>query len=553
MPLIRDISADRLPALITSTIRGPQLLTVVRRRIENSIGIIDIFAGPGGLGEGFSSFEPNAGYRPFRIGVSAEMEQSAHATLRLRAFYRLLREREGNMPKQYLAYLQAAAAGKALPPESHFADGPLRTLWEEAAQEALNLKLGEPEHNSALYERINEVRQRHERLVLIGGPPCQAYSVVGRARQRNVKGFRTRGDHRHFLYREYLEILSRFTPDVFIMENVKGILSSTVGGRNMFASIREDLMDPGQALGKASSASVASHRYVLLPIHLESGSSRCPERAAGDPKEFVIRCENHGVPQARHRVIIMGVRADHADRALGVAGLHIPDVHPRLTDALSGLPTLRSGLSRRADVPNEWASAMERQKKRVSSALSRGSTSLRNRILSIPVDPALPRGSITYAAEPTGFAAQLWHRDQQVVVNHETRGHMESDLGRYLFCASYAMEHGRCLPLTEFPEVLKPEHANTDSGDFADRFRVQLPNRPSSTITSHLSKDGHAFIHWDASQCRSLTVREAARLQTFSDDYLFLGNRTQQFVQVGNAVPPIIARQIAKVVWSILD
>lgn len=528
-------------------------MSAVRSRKQDTIGIIDIFAGPGGLGEGFSCFEPKAEYRPFRIGVSAEMEQSAHSTLRLRAFYRLLREREGSMPRQYLAYLQATAAGTAQPPQIYFSEGPLRLLWEEAAAEALNLTLGEPEHNKALYERIMKVRQQHDRLVLIGGPPCQAYSLVGRARQRNVKGFRTKGDHRHFLYREYLEILSRFTPDVFIMENVKGILSSTVGGRNMFASIRADLMHPGRALGNAASASEAADRYVLLPIHIDSGSTRCPERAAANPKEFVIRCESHGVPQARHRVILMGVRADHADRALGVPGLLRPDKQPCVTEALSGLPRLRSGLSRRADVPHEWASAMERQKKRVSSALSRGATSLRNRISSVQVDPTLPRRSTYYDGVPEGFAAQLWHRDQQVLVNHEARGHMETDLGRYLFCASYAMEYGRCLPLTEFPNGLKPTHANTDSGDFADRFRVQMPDRPSSTVTSHLSKDGHAFIHWDARQCRSLTVREAARLQTFSDDYLFLGNRTQQFVQVGNAVPPIIARQIAKVVWSILE
>jgi len=139
------------------------------------------------------------------------------------------------------------------------------------------------------------------------------------------------------------------------------------------------------------------------------------------------------------------------------------------------------------------------------------------------------------------------------VLNHESRGHMPSDLGRYLFCAAFGQEHGRSPTSADFPNKLAPKHANWDSGDFQDRFKVQVKLKPSSTVTSHLSKDGHAFIHWDANQCRSLTVREAARLQTFPDDYLFLGNRTQQYVQVGNAVPPLLARQIAHVVWSILS
>jgi DNA (cytosine-5)-methyltransferase 1 len=141
----------------------------------------------------------------------------------------------------------------------------------------------------------------------------------------------------------------------------------------------------------------------------------------------------------------------------------------------------------------------------------------------------------------------------EVVLNHESRGHMREDLNRYVFASCFASIQGRSPKGHQDFNLpgLAPKHTNWESGNFADRFRVQLRDWPSTTITSHISKDGHYYIHPDPLQCRSLTVREAARLQTFPDNYYFLGNRTQQYHQVGNAVPPALSEMIASLVLDI--
>ena len=150
-----------------------------------------------------------------------------------------------------------------------------------------------------------------------------------------------------------------------------------------------------------------------------------------------------------------------------------------------------------------------------------------------------------------------WFRQGTVGLTlHESRSHMKSDLHRYLFASSFAKVMGHSPALQDFPAELRPDHRNIDralaKGLFSDRFRVQCADRPSSTVTSHISKDGHYFIHYQPEQSRSLTVREAARLQTFPDSYFFCGNRTQQYHQVGNAVPPLLAMQVANSVFGIL-
>ena len=130
---------------------------------------------------------------------------------------------------------------------------------------------------------------------------------------------------------------------------------------------------------------------------------------------------------------------------------------------------------------------------------------------------------------------------------------MPSDLARYLFAATFARTFGRSPKRHDFPLAFAPNHANWHSGSFDDRFRVQVANQPGTTVTSHIAKDGHYFIHPDPHQCRSLTVREVARLQTFRDNYFFHGSRSKQYIQVGNAVPPFLAHQIARTLWNVLD
>ena len=518
--------------------------------MNNYFPIIDLFAGPGGLGEGFSAFTTQEKSRPFRIGLSIEKDYYAHKTLQLRSFFRQFTT--DKVPEDYYSYLRGnfdfLLLNERYPVEMH-----------QAMNEAWLAELGAVDPQ-IVDEKIITALNGVKRWVLIGGPPCQAYSLVGRSRNGGTKP----EDARLYLYREYLRIIALHSPPVFIMENVKGLLSSRINNELIFDKILSDLRRPCAAIINAFekiSFSAADNEYNLFSLVNESS-----ETASGwkelDPRDFIIKSEEYGIPQARHRVIILGIRKDLSPTGADVL---TPSSPIDVKTVLAGLPSLRSGLSKTKDGDDAWKNAIQTilKLKTVTCYRDDSGSQVLQKIQEIANNlraPEAGRGS-DFIFTPTSQHDDCSHYyiDHRMcgICNHSTRGHMVEDLHRYLFAACYAKVHERSPTLHSFPKELLPHHSNVEKavqgGHFEDRFRVQVETRPSTTITSHIAKDGHYYIHPDPSQCRSLTVREAARLQTFPDNYFFEGPRTEQYKQVGNAVPPLLAKQIAKVVYDVLQ
>lgn len=515
-------------------------------RPNTPIPVVDLFAGPGGLGEGFSALDDGSA---FRILVSAEMDKAAHQTLRLRAFYRLLK-RQG--PEALRAYYRFCNGITSTP-----WDDATASAWVEAGAEARCLTLGTTEGNADLENVLSSSGIGPARpWVLIGGPPCQAYSLVGRARNRGKADYRPEDDHRHFLYREYLRVIQKYRPAIFVMENVKGILSSEVGEQRIFHTILRDLADPDKAVGEAPGTGYRIHSLVV-PEAFDCNMD--PEKF--DARQFIIKAELFGIPQARHRVILLGIRAD-IDVASGLLKQTSPIF---IREALQGMPRLRSRITKQPDSGNLWAAEIRKHlEEMIAEAVARSDLKplvQKLKTAKSMVSDALGHGSVRLPRhednrKPTSTLMNWYHDPElKVWLNEEARGHMSSDLRRYVYCASFseAFDHSPKGHSEFHLSGLHPAHKNWKTGDFANRFRVQRYDDPSTTITSHIAKDGHYFIHPDPSQCRSLTVREAARLQTFPDNYFFLGTRTEQFHQVGNAVPPLLATQIAEIVRETLS
>ncbi|MCX4191017.1 DNA cytosine methyltransferase [Methylophaga sp. OBS1] len=592
-------------------------LQKMKSNSKNKITVIDLFAGPGGLGEGFSNCRPNS---PFQIAMSVEYEKNAHDTLTLRSFYRKLTKQEREL--FYYPYITSSDEDTKKARKEEMIQK-CRDKWDEARKETLlkpralgkpdkwkKIRKGEPisdvddketQDELEIIERIRQIKSSTTGpLIVIGGPPCQAYSVNGRNRIKAIKDYSPENDERFFLYQEYLRVIDEADPDVFVMENVEGILSAKLAtGELIFERIKRELVRPDKIED--------NEHYDIYSLVRE------PDEPATDTagplyksnKKLVINASKFGVPQARKRVILLGIKHKYGP----VDDFMREDVlpTPSTSELLSGLPKLRSGISQKSETLNDshknWISTWEKNRDHLISILSdkreiervidrnnkklsnfnskdaeKIRTSFANTLKEVEqlklsgdiTDINAGRGNALFCKQEgnnppydDNFKYKYpdlynWlNRSLDGVPNHDTRQHMISDLQRYMFSASWANAHKHQkspFPKSkDFPFALSPDHKNWESGNQADRFRTIGSDMVPLTITSHLRKDGHAQIHYDASQNRSLTVREAARIQTFPDDYYFEGTRGWQYQQVGNAVPAFLAKQIANHVLKILE
>lgn len=603
---------------------------VKMKKSSKKIKVIDLFAGPGGLGEGFSNCKKDS---PFEIAMSVEFEKHAHKTLTLRALYRKLSESERSA--LYLPYIQSKSESEKEQNFKRLTEG-CSAKWSEAQYETMGephalgnperwrkIKAGEPlteddflptKHEQAIMQRIDKIKAEHKGpLIVIGGPPCQAYSVNGRNRIRAEKDYSPENDERFFLYQEYLKVLDRADPDIFVMENVEGILTAKLAnGEYIFPKIKDELV-----MSDRRSRDEQYDIYSFVKAPYEKASQQHGPRYRKN-SDYVITASDHGVPQNRKRVILLGVKHKYGPVE---STLKKSLANPKTAELLTGLPVLRSGMSDQHDDAKSWLSNWRENKSELSNLLSKQRTAedvgqkisqtkflsqnpSRLKILGqggmifnheylelrsfyiesykktfrelLPIkeaknlaDEGDGKGNSLFCSSVKNNAQftksfsdnypelYSWlNRDIDGAINHETRGHMKEDLKRYMFSAAWASANKDTKSPSpksrDFPLPLSPRHGNWHSGHHADRFRTVGSHTTPYTITSHLRKDGHAQIHYDIAQNRSITVREAARIQTFPDDYYFEGSQGWQFQQVGNAVPSFLAKQIASLVLEVM-
>lgn len=407
------------------------------------INIIDLFSGAGGLTEGFRN-------QRYKILGHVEKEKAACETLKLREVYYYLKEK--NKLGLYNDFLSSKTSIEDL----------LKHVPREKLNKILNFEISQ-ENIHSVFSFFDDLGENVDGI--IGGPPCQAYSTIGRARNASKKS----SDERIYLYKFYIHFLNKYQPKFFIFENVKGLLSfRDADDEFLLPRMKKEFEEAGYSLGYE-----------------------------------VLNTKNYGVPQSRERLIIFGVMNEKKE-LIQEFFKNLKKYEENEVDvktAFQGLPSLKAG-----EVNNSY-------------------TNLSN-----------------------DYVEQNFLQDSKTPLTQNiARPNNSNDLAIYKIVAE-AKKNGKNIKYSELDSKLKT-HKHTDK--FLDRFKALSWNSPSHTVVAHISKDGHHYIHPDTKQNRSITVREAARLQGFPDNYYFLDSRTSAFTQIGNAVPPIFSKKMADAILTL--